>query len=518
MTSVSSPLDSSAPPGPPLLSAVGVTKRYGSTLALSSAAIELRSGEVHALLGANGSGKSTLSKIIAGTVTPDAGTLTLAGQTVRFRSPGEARRAGIAVVYQELSLVPDLSVAQNIWLGHELGRGAVIDARLTRGRTAELLALLSGVIGAGVRPETPVAGLAPDERQLVELLKAVSLQPRLLILDEATASLDARQVDRVFELVREWKAAGMALVIVTHRMEEIFRAADRITVLRNGQVVGQTAVADTTRAALVGLISGEAAAALQSEGDHKNHAVTGTPALEVAFERRAAGGKLGAVRLAVQPGEIVGLGGLQGQGQAELLLSIFGALDAPGEVRLDGRAVKFRHPSEAIAAHLAYVPGDRNREGLLGSRSIFENFLAPAWSRFSRGGWLRLEEARRAAQAAGERLKLKHGGLELGIGSLSGGNAQKVVIGKWLLSGPRVLLLNDPTKGIDVGAKADFYHLLSELRAAGLAVLFYSSDDDELLGLCDRVLVMLDGGVAAELSGAGLSRAALVRASLAVAS
>jgi ribose transport system ATP-binding protein len=495
-----------------LLSATGVTKRYGATVALNGANLELLSGEVHALLGANGSGKSTLSKVIAGAVAPDSGSLAMNGAAVNFRSPMEARRAGVAVVYQELSLVPDMSVQDNIWLGHEPG-GVRVDARAARVKTEELLAKLEGVVSAALTRDALVANLAPSERQLVEFLKALSLEPRLLILDEATASLDAKQVDRLFEIVRGLKASGMGLVIVTHRMAEIERIADRVTVLRNGTVVGASKMGETSRAALVTLIAGAAGSALVEErGALTAPGANAAPRLELNLERT---GKLRDVAITLHAGEILGLGGLQGQGQSELLLTLFGALPVDaGGIKLEGQAVRFAHPSEAMARGVAYVPGDRNREGLLNSRSIFENLMLPAWGGHSGALGLKLEQARSAALRTAERLKLKYGALEDAIGSLSGGNAQKVVIGKWLLCNPRVLLLDDPTKGIDVGAKAEFYHLLGELRAQGMAVVFYSSDEDELLSLCDRVLVMLEGRIAASLSGAALTREALIRSSL----
>ena len=495
-----------------LLEARGVTKRYGATTALLEAAFELCSGEVHALLGSNGSGKSTLAKIIAGLVAPDSGDLNWRGSSVKFRNPLEARAQGIAVVYQELSLVPDLSVEANIWLGHELrGAWGRIDATETRTRTLKLLELFKGVTREKFLPDTLAGALPPDERQLVEILKAISLEPQLLILDEATASLDARQVERVFELVNDLKSRGLGIVIVTHRMDEIFQIADRATALRNGQVVGRVNVRETNREELVTMIIGEVAAVL--EGKAKYHANTNKTAILKLESSRS--GKLRDLKLELAPGEIIGLGGLQGQGQSELLLTLFGEIPLEvGTLILENTTRNFTHPRDAMNAGIAFVPGDRNRQGLLAARNIFENFLLPGWDAFRNGPFIKSEQARNAALSMGEKLKLKYGSLEHPITSLSGGNAQKVVLGKWLMRNPRVLLLDDPTKGIDVGAKAEFYKLLGELREAGLAVLFYSSDDDELLNLCDRVLVMLEGKITNELSGSSLNRTNLVRSSL----
>lgn len=502
-------------PQNPLLEAHHVSKRYGATVALHQAALTLHAGEVHALLGANGSGKSTLAKIVAGAVAPDSGELRLGGEPVRFRHPFEARARGIAVVYQELSLVPDMSVQDNLWLGHELaGRFGRIDGRAAREHTERRLGLFSDVAGSRFRPDTLAGELSPDERQLVEILKAVSLAPRILVLDEATASLDARQVERLFALVGEWKRGGMGIVIVTHRMEEVFRSADRATVLRSGEVVGEVEVSQTSREALITLISGEASKALREEAQVAHETARGTPVLELRLNQPV--GKLKELELRLYEGEILGLGGLHGQGQRELLLGLFGAAPLGRDtLRLQGQPRQFRHPGDAMNAGMAYVPGDRTREGLLTVRSIFENFMLPNWKSHQAGGLLDIPRAKAAALRLAGRLQLKFGALGDDMTSLSGGNAQKVVLGKWLLRGPRILLLDDPTKGIDVGAKAEFYALLGELRAQGLSVLFHSSDDDELLSLCDRVLVMLEGRVVAELAGGSLNRAALVRASLA---
>lgn len=491
----------------PFLTARQIVKRFGGVTALADGSLEVRAGEVLALMGANGSGKSTLTKIVSGAVDPDAGEIALDGAAARFASPHAARARGIAAVYQELSLVPDLSVAANIWLGHEPLLAGFVRRRELRARTQGLLELFAGAAGPGLRPETPVRELPPDERQIVEILKALSLEPRLMILDEATASLDSRQVGRLFELIGAWKARGMALVFVSHRMEEIFRVADRVTVLRGGRTVGSSPAAATSGAALVELmIEGGAAAprrALAPEAD-------GRP------ERLRAEGlsaeRVRGVSLAVRDGELLGLGGLRGQGQSELLLALFGAIPARGTLLLHGQPARFRHPREAVRAGVAYVPGDRGSQGLLGGRSILDNLQLPSWGRY--GALLDMGRARREAQAAAESLRLKMASLDASVGSLSGGNAQKVVLGKWLLRRPGLLLLDDPTKGVDVGAKGEFYSLLVELRAAGTAIVLYSSDDEELLGLCDRVLVLHDGQVSGELAGADLTRQALVAASL----
>jgi ribose transport system ATP-binding protein len=490
------------------LSAQHVVKRYGGVVALADGHLEVRSGEVVALLGANGSGKSTLSKIITGVVAPNEGQLQLDGQPVTFASPRDARRAGIAAVYQELSLIPDLSVAENIWLTHEPYQLWRVDRRKMRQDTQKLLDLFGGTYRASLTPDAPVNSLPPDERQIVEILKALSFQPRIIILDEATASLDSQQVDRLFELVARWKAEGMAVVFVSHRMEEIFRIADRATVLRNGRHVGDRLMQGTTERDLVDLMI-ESAAQPQA---HERPPLKADAPVRLQVEHLQAG-PIAGVNLTLRDGELLGLGGLQGQGQSELLLALFGALPiSSGTVTLSGERVRYGHPREAMERGVAFVPGDRGSEGLLLSRSILENMHLPSWAKF--GFPLKMRQAEAEAQRSADELRLVMAGLGAPVSSLSGGNAQKVVIGKWLLRSPRLLLLNDPTKGVDVGAKGEFYTLLNQLRAQGTAILFYSSDDDELIGLCDRVLVLHDGQVSADLRGGDVTRVNLVSASM----
>jgi ribose transport system ATP-binding protein len=480
-------------------------KNYGAVKALTDGRLEIRSGEVVALLGANGSGKSTLGKIITGITRPDAGVMLLNGRPVRFASPLDARRQGVTAVYQELSLVPDLTVAENIWLGHEPMRLGGLDRRSMRRRSARLLELFDGVLSVPVTPDLPVRDLPPSERQIVEILKALSREPRVLILDEATASLDSRQVDRLFELVGEWRAAGMAIAFVSHRMEEIFRVADRAVVLRSGATVGERSIAQVREAELVELMTG-GATPLRFAG-HAPEA--GSVMLSL---RNLRSGRVAGVDLEVRQGELVGLGGLQGQGQADLLLAIFGAVPHQGRMLLHGRPVTFRGPRQAMRAGVAYVPGDRAAEGLLPIRPILENLQLPGWARY--GLPLRIREAERDAAKVAASLNIRFDSLAEPVHNLSGGNAQKVVIGKWLLRSPQLLLLNDPTKGIDVSAKAEFYALLTRLQEQGSTILFYSSDDDELLGLCQRVLVLHDGLVTAELTGASLDRRHLLAAAM----
>ena len=497
------------------LSATQVTKRYGGVVALADGTLTVGAGEVVALVGANGSGKSTLSKIITGVVAPDGGDLTVDARPVAFRTPHAARDLGITAVYQELSLIPDMTIAENIWLAHEpLRARTLVNGKAVKARTQALLDLFAGAIPASVDPDALVASLPPDEKQIVEILKALSQEPRLIILDEATASLDSQQVGRLFDLVRRWKAEGRAVVFVSHRMDEIFRIADRIVVLRNGQTVGELAAADASERAVVALMTGadvaDTATAIQDVVQQAEAgAASGPVRLRVDDLRSAA---VRGVSFDLRDGELLGLGGLRGQGQEDVLLAVFGAQRFDGSVALGGQPVHFKHPRDAMRQGVAYVPGERNAQGLLSIRSIVENLQLPSWAKY--GFPLRMAGARRDAQRVADDLRIVMAGLDAPVNSLSGGNAQKVVLGKWLLRTPTLLLLNDPTKGVDVGAKAEIYRLLAELRSQGTAILFYSSDDEELLGLCDRVLVLHDGQVRAELAGSTLTRTNLISASV----
>lgn len=494
------------------LSAQNVVKRYGGVVALADGNLDVHSREVVALIGANGSGKSTLSKIITGVAAPDQGQLLLDGQPVRFPSPQAAKNLGITAVYQELSLVPQMTVAENIWLAHEpLRRNGSVDTKEVKQRTEELLSLFAGTVRAHLEPDIPVSFLSADEKQIVEILKAFSLNPRVLILDEATASLDGQQVRRLFELVNRWKAEDMSIVFVSHRMDEIFKIADRVTVLRNGRTVGSANIDEITEREIVEWMIEDRAISSAIHRERQSPASLQNREVVLCVENLATE-TLKGIGLQVRRGELLGLGGLQGQGQRALLHSIFGAAEFSGKIELFGRPAHFSHPKQAMKNGIALVPGERAKEGLLLSRSILENFHLPSWSRY--GFPLRMRRARAEAENMGKELGLVMSGLDAPVNSLSGGNAQKVVIGKWLLRDPKLLLLDDPTKGVDVGTKGEFYNLLSRLCEQGTSILFYSSDDEELLGLCDRVIVLHDGLISGELAGDRLTRSNLVAMSM----
>jgi len=493
------------------LSARNIVKRYGGVVALSDGNLEVNSGEVVALIGANGSGKSTLSKVLNGVVTLDGGQLLLDGKPLHFASPQSAKKMGISTVFQELSLIPQMSVADNIWLTREpLSPLGVVSKATVFAKTEELLSLFTGMFKTELRPDSLVSDLPSDEKQIIEILKAVSFNPRLLILDEATASLDSRQVHRLFDLVAKWKGEGKAIVFISHRMEEIFQIADRYSVLRNGKTVGAGDMKDITEKDLVKLMI--------DKDSVFQYARSGTSTAEnpVCLEVKDLRNKvLRGISFEVHEGELLGIGGLQGQGQRNLLLSLFGDIPFSGTIHFNGQPAQFRHPREAMESGFALVPGDRAREGLLYIRSTLENLQLPSWARY--GFPLKIDKAKDDAERMGARLKLVMAGLQEPVSSLSGGNAQKVVIGKWLMRQPSILLLDDPTKGVDVGTKAEFYALLTKLCEEGKTILFYSSDDEELIGLCDRVLVLHDGSIQTELVGAALTKENLIAASLGVA-
>ncbi|MEW5869889.1 MAG: sugar ABC transporter ATP-binding protein [Chloroflexota bacterium] len=505
------------------LSARNIIKRYGGVVALADGNLDVKPGEVVALIGANGSGKSTMSKVINGVVVLDGGQLLLDGKPVHFSSPQAAKNMGIATVFQELSLIPQMTVADNIWLTREpMGFAGRVDRKAVKEKTEKLLSLFEGTYKTDLRPDVTVASLPPDEKQIIEILKAVSFDPKMLILDEATASLDSRQVQRLFDLIVRWKQEGKAIVFVSHRMEEIFRIADCYSVLRNGRTVGAGKIKETSEKELVKLMiekesafsfarRGPGSEAQPAEKQAGEPAAPATTCLEVERLRTEV---LRGIDFKVREGELVGIGGLQGQGQRDLLLALFGDIPFTGTVRYNGKAVHFRHPRQAMKSGFALVPGDRAREGLLYIRSILENLQLPSWARY--GFPLRIQKAKKDAEATGASLNLKMASLQEPVSSLSGGNAQKVVIGKWLMRQPGLLLLDDPTKGVDVGTKGEFYALLAQLCEEGKTILFYSSDDDELVGLCDRVLVLYDGRIHSDLSGDSLTKENLIAASLGV--
>jgi ABC-type sugar transport system ATPase subunit len=485
----------------PFLRIAGLHKRFVGVHALRGAELTVERGEVHALVGANGSGKSTLINILSGQIAPDAGTITLAGERVRLGRAEQALAAGIATVTQETTLVPHLSVAENILLGPRKVRGPLgIDWQATRRRAAEILELL----GARFPVDQRVASLRPDQQQLVEIARAISMNARLLLLDEPTSSLTEDEVSVLFELVRSLQEHGLTTIFVSHRMSELFAIADRITVLRDGRTIESGAVAAYDPNRIIELMVGRTpepavAEARIDPGDR--------PLLRV---HDLSSGNVAGATFSVAAGECVGLAGLTGAGRTELLDTIFGLRRASGgSIELDGRTLRPRRVADAIARGVAYVPGDRKNLGLVLNMTLAENVVMPATSARRR---LRVPSRRRerarVATVVGE-FGIRAASPDARVATLSGGNQQKVVLAKWMHAGPRLLLMDEPTRGVDVAAKAEIHRLLANAKARGLGILVSSSESEELQLLCDRILVMFRGRIVADLDRAEATEANL---------
>ncbi|MEH2484096.1 sugar ABC transporter ATP-binding protein [Bradyrhizobium sp. AZCC 2230] len=480
-------------PAAPLLSVRAIEKSFPGVRALSGVSFDADRGEVHALLGENGAGKSTLIKIVSGVFPPDRGEVLVDGRQVDLARPDDARRAGIATIYQELLLFPELTVAENIFMGHAprtgLGR---IDWRAMREKTNALLASLEI---HDLQAERIVGSLSVGNRQRVEILRALSQDARILIMDEPTAALTEYDVTRLFDIVRKLKARGVAVIYISHRLDEIFAIADRVTVLRDGAHVATRHVADTDAAGLVQLMVGRRIESLFP----KITVPIGQPVLEVMdLERRPL---TRSISLTVRAGEIVGLSGLVGSGRSELAQTIFGVTPADsGKIRIAGQQVNIRSPAQARSLGVAYVPEDRGTQGLVRPMTVRENFSLAALGKVAFGGFIDRGAERKLASDGVKRFAVKASSLEQVVGKLSGGNQQKIVLGKWLANGPKLLILDEPTRGIDVGAKAEIHRLMGELAAEGLAILMISSELPEVLGMSDRVLVMREGRIVADFS------------------
>jgi ABC-type sugar transport system ATPase subunit len=490
----------------PLLRAVTIRKAFGPTQAVAEATFELRAGEVHAIVGENGSGKSTLVKIFAGIHQPDAGSLTLDGvPRPGIPNPRAALRAGIATVFQEVLVVEARPVLENVWLGHEGFLRSGMSPTLMRERaTAEL----TGLLGRPPGLDVPVGALSLSDRQTCCLARALVRDPRVLLLDEATSALDVATRERLFAVLRERVAGGAGVVFISHRMDEIAEIADRITVMRSGRTVATLSRDEAATDRLVALMTGEQRLTAGSEpvppGRRVGEVVLRAEGVRLAPHRSA-------VNTTIRAGELIGLAGLEGHGQDAFLRRLAGGTpEGAGTIESAGRAL--RSPQDAAAAGIAYVPRERRAESLFESKSILENFALPTLSRDTRAGLLMPGRTRARFAQYAERLGIVLGDPDDLITSLSGGNQQKVVMARWLATDPRVLLLNDPTRGIDLRTKRDVYSLLRELASAGMAVVMLSTEVDEHVELMDRVLVFREHALSAELTRGRFDRADLVAA------
>jgi len=481
----------------PILLAEGMHKRYGGVHALRGATLRVNPAEVHALMGENGSGKSTMLRILSGQIQPDAGSIQFAGRPTSFRTPTDALRQGIATVTQETTLAPDLSIAENIFLGHRMARrGGLVDWRTTRTRARAAIERL----GLELDPSLPVRRLRPDRQQLVEIARALSIDARLLILDEPTSSLTDDEVESLFAVVRKLRDDGVSTIFVSHRIDEVFELADRMSVLRDGRSVGEAATEELTRGTLIHMMVGrELEEETRAEEGRESTSTGGRPALSA--RGLSAPGLFADIDLDVGAGEIVGLAGLVGAGRSELLETLFGLRAASaGTVEVDGEQCALRSPRDAIRSRVGFVPADRKTQGLVLERSVRENLVMAATCRVPRLSYPRPAREAAVVEHAFSSLQIKANSPAVSVSTLSGGNQQKVVLGKWLASGPGVLMLDEPTRGVDVGAKAEIYRLLIGAASDGIGILVSSSETPELRLLCDRIGVMFRGRIVAWLS------------------
>ena len=468
------------------------SKSYGAVRALRDGNLALRPGEVRALMGENGAGKSTLVKVLGGVIRRDSGEMLVDGAAVDFHSPHDARDAGMAVIYQEPTLFPDLSVAENVVMGYHPLRGL---KRIDRPRMERDVAELLKRLGVRLDPERPVRGLSIADQQIVEIAKALSFDARVLIMDEPTAALSGPEVERLFSVVRTLREQGAAVLFISHRLDEVFTICDTVTVMRDGAVVHDARIADMTPDEMVKRMVGrELSTMFPKQDTQPGDAV-------VKVHRLTREGVFFDVSFEVRAGEIVALAGLVGAGRSEVARAVFG-IDRPdaGHVEMEGRRLPPGKPLAAMRAGIGFVPEDRRQQGLVMDLSIARNTALTRLRALARSGLIRSGAENQLAAEWAEKLQLKYHRLQDSVGTLSGGNQQKVVLGKWLATDPRLLIVDEPTRGIDVGTKAEVHRLMSDLAGRGIAVLMISSELPEVLGMADRILVMHEGRITGELS------------------
>jgi ABC-type sugar transport system ATPase subunit/ribose/xylose/arabinose/galactoside ABC-type transport system permease subunit len=476
----------------PILEVKGISKAFPGVQALLNVTLSVGRGEVRAVVGENGAGKSTLMKILAGAQAPDAGTVRVGGAAMEAFSPETSQRLGVAIIYQEFNLIPHLSAAENISLGREPAGGGWIDA----GRLRENARRLLDELGADISPETPVIHLSVASRQLVEIAKALSLDARVLIMDEPASALSEQEREHLFSLIEKLRGRGITILYVSHNLDEVFRIADNVTVLKDGELVFTKAIAETTSdETITGMVGRKLDRVFPPKA-----AAPGDLLLEVSH--LSSGCEVADVSFTLRKGEILGIYGLVGAGRTELCKALFGARPSQGDIRLDGAPARFGAPRAAVKRGIALLTEDRKEEGLILGLSVRKNMALPSLDLRQVLGFVRGEAERRGAESMVETLQIASSSVEKEVLYLSGGNQQKVVIGKWLLSRPRVLLCDEPTRGVDIGSRMEIYHHLRHLADQGMGIVMVSSELPETLGMCDRLLVMRKGRLTAELSGA----------------
>ena len=495
----------------------GIDKSFSGVRVLSDVGFDLFAGEVHVLAGENGAGKSTLIKILSGVHSDYRGRVRLGDRTVRFRSPQEALRSGISIIYQEISLVGPMSVADNIFLGREATRrgpgGAWLDPRSQQGRAQKLL----GELSLEIDVTRPVEEYPVSVQQMIEILKALSFESQIIVMDEPTSTLTGPEVERLFSIIEILKSKGCGIIYISHKMEEIYRIADRITVLRDGKYVGTRAAADLPQSELIRWMVGR-----EINQQFPRRSFAGGRTILQVENLTVPGGKKSAyplvndVSFKVQAGEILGLAGLQGSGNSELLNGLFGTFGklARGRVTLAGKPFKIRSPRDSIKNALALLTNDRKATGLVLEMNISHNITLASTEKFSACGWLDSNREREASRNGVESLKIKAASLAQEVGTLSGGNQQKVILGKWLETQPKVFLLDEPTRGVDVAVKHEIYELMNKWTRAGCAIILITSEMPELLAMADRILVMCRGLFSAEFAREEATQEKILKAAM----
>ena len=500
----------SRPARPPLLEMQDIEISFGGVPALRGAHLSVVAGEVHALIGQNGAGKSTMIKILTGAYRRSGGAVRFEGREIDFRTPKEAREAGISTIYQEINLVPFRSVAENIFLGREPRRFGLIDWRAVQQRAAALLESF----GLQIDVKKPAGGYSTAIQQMVALARAVSSDAKMVIMDESTSSLDEREVELLFNVVRKLRDDGRAVIFVSHRLDELYALCDRVTVMRDGQTVAQSAMAGMDRLQLVTTMLGRTlAAVVQDDTAAREANLARRGARTLSAQHLAAHPKVNDVSLDVHAGEAVGLAGLLGSGRTETMRLLFGADPAAeGTVEIDGKPVALKSPQDAIARGLAYLTEDRKAEGIVPELSVRDNLTLVCLRTLSKHGIVDVKRQQAIVERFIASLGIKLRSPDQPIRELSGGNQQKVMLARWLATQPKLLLLDEPTRGIDVGAKADVAKIVRELRDSGLAVLLSASELEELTAVADRAVVIRDGRTVAKLDGADMSEASIMDA------